>query len=474
MRQKMVNEQLVAARLERHWTQEQACEHLGIPNVRTYQRWETEGVIPSPYFRRKLCEVFGKPLAELGIFPRGRRAAAVQERQAADQRLTADGVLTGRLSEEVLVLSGAEAEEFLARLGADDMAHFDQHRRSAILMALQAVGSASGVVVVVPHTLDPEPWERLSRATTQALNINEQALDYFAALINTCWHLRNAEQTATVARLLPAFLPQIEAIAQQSSVYQKKAAEIATQGYLLPAYIHVPGYMRNNMSVTQRYSKLAVRYSEVAEDFSLRVVALKDHATGALIARKTEEALEIYLRALPFLPFVSALVKSRVYMGMASAYARCGKSNETLARKYLDLAHASYPRQPEDDSSYLYTLCMPPVLHLYDGLTYMDLGRYQDAWDSLEHVNGLTPQLAVPESLRIEVINLQASAAVGLGDLEASLTYVEAGLAATEAQGFNLWQSEAHEVLQQIQRTWPDEPRVKGVAERFHLGGTSL
>jgi hypothetical protein len=61
-----------------------------------------------------------------------------------------------------------------------------------------------------------------------------------------------------------------------------------------------------------------------------------------------------------------------------------------------------------------------------------------------------------------------------MGELEASLTYVEAGLAATEAQGFNLWQSEAHEVLQQIQRTWPDEPRVKEVAQRFHLGGASL
>jgi tetratricopeptide (TPR) repeat protein len=393
----------------------------------------------------------------------------LQERQAADQRLTAEGVLTGRLSEEVVVLTGQEAEVFLARLGVTDMAPFDQHRRSAILTALQGVGSASGVVVVVPQILDPELWERLGRATTQALNINEQTIEQFAALTKTCWQLSNADHIVTAERVLPAFLPQMAAIARQSSPYQRQAAEITTLGYLLAA-----SHARNTLGVAQRYSKLAVQYSEVTEDFSLRVAALKQQATVALIARHTEEALEIYLRALPFLPFVSTLLQSRIYMGMASAYARCGKKNERLASKYLDLAHQAYPSHPQADPSSLYIICEPPVLQLYDGLTYMDLGRCQDAWDSLENVNALSPKTAVGESVRIEILNLQASAAVSLGELEASLTYVEAAREASAVQGYDLWQSEAHEVFRQIQRTWPDEPRVKEVAERFHLGGTSL
>ncbi|MBV8822722.1 MAG: hypothetical protein JO123_08030, partial [Ktedonobacteraceae bacterium] len=442
------------------------CALLDV-NVRTYQRWETEAVIPSPYFRQRLCEVFEMPLAELGIFPRVGRAAA-------EQHFTADGALAERLGEGVVVLTGQEAELFLARLGAIDMAHFDPQRRSAILTALQAVGSASGVVVVLPHILDPEPWERLTRATTQALNINEETLEHFAELTTTCWRLHNANQTTTVKQILPAFLPQIEAIAQQSSIYQKKAAEITTQGYLLASFIYTPGYMKYPLNVGQRYSKLAVQYSEVAQDFSLRVAALQDHGVGAFIAGKTEEALETHLRALPFLPFVSPLIQSRLYMSIASAYATCGKHNDTLASKYLDLAHQAYPRQPEADPSYLYTVSHPVVVHLNDGLTYMDLGRYQDAWDSMENANDIIPKMTVPESLRIEVINLQARAAIGLGDLEASLTYVEAAREASAAQGFNLWQSEAHEVFQQIQRTWPDEQQVKGVAERFRIGEMSL
>ncbi|MBV9019370.1 MAG: helix-turn-helix transcriptional regulator, partial [Ktedonobacteraceae bacterium] len=121
MRQKIVNEHLVAARLARHWTQEHVCALLDV-NVRTYQRWETEAVIPSPYFRQRLCEVFEMPLAELGIFPRVGRAAA-------EQHFTADGALAERLGEGVVVLTGQEAELFLARLGAIDMAHFDPQRR---------------------------------------------------------------------------------------------------------------------------------------------------------------------------------------------------------------------------------------------------------------------------------------------------------------------------------------------------------
>jgi hypothetical protein len=88
-------------------------------------------------------------------------------------------------------------------------------------------------------------------------------------------------------------------------------------------------------------------------------------------------------------------------------------------------------------------------------------------------VSGFTPKLIVTERFRIEILNLQASVAVGLAELEASLTCREAAREASAAQGFNLWQSEAYEVLQQVQRTWPDEQEVKGVAECFHLGETS-
>ncbi|GCE15322.1 helix-turn-helix transcriptional regulator [Tengunoibacter tsumagoiensis] len=67
MGQKQLNEKLINARLSKQWTQEEACEKLGVPSARTWQRWEREGVTPSLYFRKKLCEVFCLSLEDLGF-----------------------------------------------------------------------------------------------------------------------------------------------------------------------------------------------------------------------------------------------------------------------------------------------------------------------------------------------------------------------------------------------------------------------
>src|SRR5713226_1776422 len=50
----------------RSWSQEQVAEKLGTsaPNV---SRWERGKTFPDTYYRQKLCELFGKSAAELGL-----------------------------------------------------------------------------------------------------------------------------------------------------------------------------------------------------------------------------------------------------------------------------------------------------------------------------------------------------------------------------------------------------------------------
>jgi len=98
----------------------------------------------------------------------------------------------------------------------------------------------------------------------------------------------------------------------------------------------------------------------------------------------------------------------------------------------------------------------------------MDLDQPQQAWDILATMDGLHPKMHVAESWHIEIINLQASAAAALGDLELSCTYVEAGAKAAKAQEYEIWQSEASDVFKQIQLCWPYESRVKTLADLFH------
>jgi predicted ATPase/DNA-binding CsgD family transcriptional regulator/transcriptional regulator with XRE-family HTH domain len=60
------NERLKSARYQMGWTQTELAEKVGT-TFETVSRWERGIKAPSAYFRRKLCEAFGKTAEELGL-----------------------------------------------------------------------------------------------------------------------------------------------------------------------------------------------------------------------------------------------------------------------------------------------------------------------------------------------------------------------------------------------------------------------
>ena len=63
-----LNSRLHDARLDRGWSQQDLAELVGTTFV-NISRWENGSNFPNPYYRQKLCEVFGKTPAELGLIP---------------------------------------------------------------------------------------------------------------------------------------------------------------------------------------------------------------------------------------------------------------------------------------------------------------------------------------------------------------------------------------------------------------------
>jgi transcriptional regulator with XRE-family HTH domain len=63
-----LNSLLRAARERRSLTQQELAECIGTTFV-NISRWENGTTFPSPYYRQKLCEFFGKSLAQLGLVP---------------------------------------------------------------------------------------------------------------------------------------------------------------------------------------------------------------------------------------------------------------------------------------------------------------------------------------------------------------------------------------------------------------------
>ena len=65
-RELVPNRQLVNARLEQHWSQRELAARLGTTFVNV-SRWERGITFPGVYYRRLLCQLFGKSAAELGL-----------------------------------------------------------------------------------------------------------------------------------------------------------------------------------------------------------------------------------------------------------------------------------------------------------------------------------------------------------------------------------------------------------------------
>src|SRR5882724_4578429 len=62
------NERLRLERIARNWRQQDLAEQVGT-TVGSIKRWERGSHQPSPYFRTKLCALFGKSAAALGLLP---------------------------------------------------------------------------------------------------------------------------------------------------------------------------------------------------------------------------------------------------------------------------------------------------------------------------------------------------------------------------------------------------------------------
>ena len=61
-------QQLRLERLQRQWSQQELADRLGTTVV-SINRWERGVTSPTPYFRLKLCALFGKSAYELGLLP---------------------------------------------------------------------------------------------------------------------------------------------------------------------------------------------------------------------------------------------------------------------------------------------------------------------------------------------------------------------------------------------------------------------
>ena len=433
------NEKLITERLAKYWTQEDACATLDVPNVRTWQRWESGDAVPSMYFRRRLCEAFGKSIEDLGFF-----APTISTNEADEKRAFDNDVVTLTPEQIALVIELLNLEEY-------SMKNLDQSKRETLATILKIAG------VAVTFSLDPEPFERL--ATGKAINIDEATLAHFEGLMQTCWKLSNTSELPLAEKLIPQFLPRLEELAP----FQPKIAVLASQGLQLHSILVAHRLkLINKVLMCEK----AVEHAKLGNDTDTIVAALIQLGVAYKYAQQPEKTLNAYQEALNYSEQTSPLLRARVYAESAEAYAHYQRKRE--AEFYLNLAYETFPEHPEQDASYLFADCGRHTLALYDGLVKLDLQQSKSAWTTFHSFTSQTNS-STPERIRLEIVNHQGRAAALDGNLEAYAASLQDGLSGSIAIKSRKRYDEAITIYQTIPTTWKSHSLISPLVEQFRL-----
>ena len=290
----------------------------------------------------------------------------------------------------------------------------------------------------------------------------EEFLPQCAASITACWHLMRGNDFIIVENMLIATIPHLLTLARQPSIYQKSAAKLTSQGYILAGLVAV---LQLKHSMAESYCKLSIQYSRIAEDHNLEVAGLKHLAAKYLSAKYPLKTLSTYQEAFPLVESVSPLLRSRTYLGLALAYAQCGQKQEAL--KYLALTQDTFPEHPEDDPSFTYADCGLSSIYHYEGLMYLEFNQPKEAWKTFAQVERLKPKIVVPERTIVEIVNCQAESAVADRDLEKACACVQSGVAGAVRLKSEKRFNDTFTIYKQMRQVWPFERRVQSLAELF-------
>ena len=486
----------------RGWSHERVAEELhakfsGVAVTgKEVARWERGKRIPGPYYREKLIALYGVTAEELGFAVTPLPAAPSSQERAQDtlSYVPSKGGVLVPLSVMAHIDDFEEVEE-------RDWATWFALKQAQILALIHAwSGRALFCDELQIHVdreitmfdqMKPQDGDeafRLSRRqaivaiaalplavlastpqrTTSAPAI-EELLPRCSASITACWHLLKGSEFSVVEHMVSAYLPTLVQLAQQPSGYQKIAARLATQGYRLKGIVALH---QHNLQARESYCQRAFHYSEIAEDPSLLVAALISLASTHYYRNDPIQATYIYQKALLHMERIPPLQRSRLSVELAVVYAQRGQEQEAL--HFLKLAQQVYPDHPENDPSFLYAEFSPASLFLEEGLTFLALTEHypdreyeQKAWERFAQVEEQQSKSLVPARILFEITNHQAETALALRNQELFRTYLEKGIEGAKALNSKQRRREAVEVYKQARIIWPQESRIKDLADLF-------
>jgi tetratricopeptide (TPR) repeat protein len=490
------------------------------PSARYVARLEDGDVrCPHPAYRRVLSALCGHPSSELGFTPENSQCSVASPFNSPESRASVavprnhdslpgvavpvrrpPGSLNDIFAMQRLVIEAPEWPIWfgmrIARLIAlidnwqnsgerldslqtilhQEILMFDASRPDSdnAYLAEYAISRRQALITLaaLPATFTP------SHAFSPEADITAAARQFFlsqcAASLTACWHLLRGSDLSSIDQILSAYLLPLEGIAHQRSRDQQAAARLASQAHRISGIIALH---RHRLKVREQHCKRALFFATVASDAGSQASALISLASTYFYNSDPAQAAVMYEQASALEASMPPLQRSRVYAELSVVYGQLSREHDAI--RSARLAEEIYPDQPEQDPSFLYAEFTPASLTLEQGLAYIALAerypgrRFQNKAAEIFARFDQTVS-AVPERIRFEIINHQASTAVLLDDIDAYEMYVHRGLEGVALLGSRQRQKEMELASQRAMARWPYERRVRALSKQLQLAsGTS-
>jgi transcriptional regulator with XRE-family HTH domain len=475
--EKKPNKALQRARELKGWSQLRLADELGTTES-VVNRWEQGHHTPQRHFQTQLCELFGKNAEELGFLG---EPEEVHKPEVSFYSLISGTSASRELPGESVTLTlFTLKQQFIQTLVAqwDGRAMYcdelqvilDQELRMFDLIQSlyhQEAYAASRRSVLT--TLAMLPLTLITPAPLSRKLHPEELLPKCAASLTSCWYLLNGDSLATVEQTLPVYLPTLVTWARQSSRYQRVAATLAAQGSILMGNIT---YHRCHFEESLAYTNQIVEMAQIARDpnllaYGLICIGTTHHHCQQphLMLQKYQEAEQLLTELLPPLQSLTLAV-------LGHGYACNGMEKEALYT--VGEAKTRFPASFGEVPTYVSADYNLSELVIAEGDIYLTLGENdadrishacQQAREALGQLQTLSPEITVPERNRVQILNQQAQAAIGIGDLDETEHYLTAGMQGAIALGSDKRRQEVLANWQRARIRWPHERKLLTLAD---------
>nr|BBH92367.1 hypothetical protein KTA_05660 [Thermogemmatispora argillosa] len=300
--------------------------------------------------------------------------------------------------------------------------------------------------------------------------LREEVLPACAGSIRACWQLLNEGEFEAVERTVRGYLPWLREWAYEPSGVQQEAAYLAAQACF---FLRQCAYHRLQFQQELAYGLEGVELSRLAGDSTLLVKALTKVSLDYFHLLYHWQALKALEEAHSLLPQVPQVLGGTVHTGLALAYARQGRAREAL--EHLSRAKA-VSEEPglrwEELPVYLQADEGVWRLILREGWVHLELSRHGEeseharaAERALAQIERWSGRLAVPERIRLEIVNRRGEAAIGRGELEEYVSYTVEGAEGAKRLGSSKRRQELVSNWRKALERWPWEKRVRELGE---------